>query len=429
MKIPLVNKVIRDEFSKNWLTLFSGSAMAQLVPILVMPLLTRIYPEEVFGIFFIYSSLVVVLSIISTLEYELAVVLPSDDREGARLAVLSFLTAFVVSLLLLVLIALFRHPAAHLLGHPGIAGWLWLVPLSSFLTGIFQTFMYWANRANRYRHISAGKISRSASAGAVQLGAGWLDFRSAGLIWGLIAGQAVSVVVMMGRSARGIMRHAGSTKLSELWQLAVKYRNLPLLNTLIDALNNLSNQLPVFMLSGFYGPALMSQYGLANRIITTPMGLVGQSAGQVFYKEAADRFNNRRELAGFVRQTYRRLFRTGIIPFALMALFAPWIFRVVFGPEWDIAGHYTRLLIPWLFIAFLNSPITYIVTVLSRQRQMVWYDALLLAVRALALYAGYHYYHDIIWSIIFYSATGLAFNIFLFFYFIRISGRAYGGKD
>jgi len=158
------------------------------------------------------------------------------------------------------------------------------------------------------------------------------------------------------------------------------------------------------------------------------MGMVGQSVGQVFFQKASRLFHSKKNFYKFVKATYLRLFKIAIVPYAIMLIVAPFIFKVLFGTEWSVAGKYTQVLIPWLFVMFLNSPLSSIVTILDKQKQMLVYDLSLLSCRFLSLYFGYKFFHNVFYSLTFYSLTGLLFNIFLIFYFIKISKQVGVGK-
>lgn len=417
-------KIFKSEFFRNSLTLFSGSLASQLILLTIFPILTRLYPIEIFGIYFVYSAIVITLSTLASLKYELAIVLPDNDEEAVNLLILSLITTFIVSLTIFLIIILFFDFITNLLGEKQIGKWLYFVPLSIFFLGIFQSFNYWNNRKKDYKIISFAKISKSISSSAVQLGGGSSTFQKTGLIYGLLFGQFSSAFFIAFKTIKNYKSLYTSISLKNIISAAKKYKDIPLFNTTMAVLNSLSNQLPIFLLTKFYGLTTASFYGLANRFISTPMGLVGQSVGQVFYQEASNRYNIRTNFYAFIKNTYIKLFKTALLPFLIMAVFAPFLFKLLFGAKWEIAGIFAQILIPWLIIMFLNSPITFIITILNKQKQMVVYDILLFILRFLSLYLGFKIYNDAYISIIFFSLTGLIFNIFLMFYLLIIAKRA-----
>ena len=411
-------------FIRQAFTLFSGAFAAQLIPFLATIFLARIYPDAAFGTFFLFSSTLAVLSIVSTLQYELSVVLPDNHKDAINLFSLSIVIAFMVSLLTLVAVLLFRHSLVRLLGDEDLGPWLWALPPAVLLTGIFQALSYWFNRMSSYAPISWARVSRSAAMSLVQTGMGFSPAQSLGLIPGLLAGHLISVLQFGLIMFRRYKQYLKQVSLQGMMAAGRKYRDIPLFNTLLQGMNTVSNQLPIFLLTRFFGPAAAAQYGMANRIIATPMGMVAQSVGQVFYQRGAGLRNQGGDLGAFVRKTYLSLLKFALLPYGLMAVFAPFAFRILFGSGWEEAGILTRFLIPWLFVMFLNSPVSFLITILNKQRQMLVYDTLLLLSRFLSLYLAYHFTHSLLAAVICFSATGMIFNIILMLYLLHVSRNA-----
>ena len=56
----------KSEFSRNVLTLMTGTTIAQAIPIAVSPILTRIYTPENFGVFALIISMSTIISVAAT---------------------------------------------------------------------------------------------------------------------------------------------------------------------------------------------------------------------------------------------------------------------------------------------------------------------------------------------------------------------------
>ena len=133
-------------FSGSALLMMGGTALAQAIPLLVAPILTRIYGPEQFGALATFIGLVTVLSVVATLRLAPAIVLPQDDDDAARIV------AAALAATLLVVVLLF---AGSLLGQAWIAGrwptiaaggWLPLVAPTVLCMAVAQTAASWANR-------------------------------------------------------------------------------------------------------------------------------------------------------------------------------------------------------------------------------------------------------------------------------------------
>jgi lipopolysaccharide exporter len=409
-------------FFKNFLMLSSGNIIAQLIVFAVLPIWTRLYSDSQIGIYMLYSSTLMVVAILATLKYELAVVLPKEDKDAANIVVLCFIITIAVSFFLFILFLIFSEIIDEWLPGESLGRILYLVPVSIFFVGIFQALSFWLNRTKHFKKMAVAKIYKSSTMAFFQSSFGFLKIQSIGLILGLISGQIVAAAYIAYTSFKPLYQFLHHISLKKMWFLAKEYKKVPLLNTTINLLNMISNQLPVFFLGAYYGLEVAGFYGLANRAINTPTGLISLSFGQVFYQRAAEIYNQSPEqLYFFVKKIYLTVFKMISIPFLLVALFAPLLFELYLGSEYLIVGIYSRLLVPWLFLVFMNSPVSYIVTILGKQQQMIFYDISLLIMRIVALIAGYVIYEDAYYSVLFYAITGFAFNLFFAWYLLRLS--------
>jgi O-antigen/teichoic acid export membrane protein len=423
----MINKLINgirvrlaDPFWKNVATLFSGSALAQALPILVFPLLTRIYTKEALGFYFIYAAIGLITQIVASLQYHLAIVIPKSKHEANTLTELSLWMVLFVSLVIFILIHLFFGFISTHIEQVAFIKLLYAIPLSTFFLGIFRVASYYLNREKKYKEISVGKITKSITFSVFQLGFGFLGYLSSGLIVGLIIGQSMSAFYLLWKLFRD-----PEFKLAFNWKemrmLAKRYKDMPFFNTAISLIVTVSNQLPIFFLSRYFNVGFSGDFGLANRVVSTPMEVVGSSVGQVFFQEAADVVNQKGNLYQLVKITYLRLFKIAVLPFALLLLLAPGMFSLFFGDTYLVSGQMTQLLVPWLFLNFLNSPVSYLFDVLNKQRFMTAFQTIYLLARVGGLFLGYYMTNNVLITVGIFSAVGVVFNVFTIYYYLRIS--------
>ena len=72
----------KSEFSRNVLTLMTGTTIAQAIPIAISPILTRMYSPEEFGVLALFVALASIFGSMSTGRYALAILLPKDNKEN-----------------------------------------------------------------------------------------------------------------------------------------------------------------------------------------------------------------------------------------------------------------------------------------------------------------------------------------------------------
>ena len=147
----------RSEFEKNVVKLISGTAVAQIISVLISPILTRLYTPEEFGIFTIIVSIYAMLALITGGRYEVAILLPKKKSDASNLMILALTINLAFSVLTLLVILLLDY--FWITNKLGI--WFFLIPFLVFLVGLVQILNAWFNRRKMYNEIAINKISSS----------------------------------------------------------------------------------------------------------------------------------------------------------------------------------------------------------------------------------------------------------------------------
>src|SRR5690554_4803237 len=148
--------------------LMTGSVVAQAVPVLLSPVLTRLYSPEDFAAFALFMAVNNVISVVAAGRYDQAIMLPSEDAGALNLVILCWLILGSVCLTLagLVAISYGRLPEDWLQTLHG--EWLYLLPLAVFVTASFQILSNWNNRCGRFPQLAMARASQGVSTGAAQ---------------------------------------------------------------------------------------------------------------------------------------------------------------------------------------------------------------------------------------------------------------------
>ena len=173
--------------------------IAQIIPMLLMPVLTRMYSPDDFGVLELFVSVTTILGSIANLRYELSIVLPDRKEDAWNIMSLGFLIAFVLSIILQILIGFFADTIAGLLNNSQIKFWLYFVPITVFLQGAYNMLSYYNTREKSYKNISSASIWRASTRTGTQIGLGFLSKTPIGLIVGQIIGYLVSIFPLMSK--------------------------------------------------------------------------------------------------------------------------------------------------------------------------------------------------------------------------------------
>lgn len=403
----------RSTFFRNILTLFSGTVIAQALPILLSPVLSRIYTPEDFAILAIITPLITIGATISTFRLDIAVVVPKDNIEAKNLlstALIANLLIVTLSAVCVLLIQLF-FPLDSLLSNT-TQRLLWYIPPGIFAIGWYTTYNYWSTRNKTYRNNAASKIVQAVITIITSIVFGYFIPGAEGLVLGLVAGYMTGLLVLY-------FRQKTEAPLSALCNYSFrntkdtlkKYRNFVFVNTPHAALSIFVDQGIVYFLKMFFVNNIIGGFAFAYRYTKAPLGIITSSISQVFYEDASKKVNAGEDIRPMMFKIQKNLFLF-TFPFYIIGLiWAPDIFAFVFSDSYLQAGEIAALLLPWIYLNFLISPISGITLIFNRQKEALLLSIIDLALRIIAICIG-GWYGD--WELAFFLLSFIC-SIYLIF--------------
>jgi O-antigen/teichoic acid export membrane protein len=413
----------KSEFSKNVLTLMTGTTIAQAIPIAISPILTRIYTPEDFGVFALYMSIASIIAVVATGRYELAVMLPKKDSEAINIMALSFFIVILISLSCFLIIFSFNNELTKILNTPEISNWLYLIPFTVLLTGIYQSLNYWYNRKKNYQLIARNKVFQSTTVAGSNLGFGFNGFGTSGLILSMIIGQSLATFLIIKKFLKNIKNIKNINK-KKMIVVARKYKNFPTFNAPHALMNVLTFNMPIFMISYFFGSISTGFFALANKVLLLPMGLFISSFGQVFLQKLTYNKNMKENQEIFFNRTLFKLLGYSFFPFLISFIFLPSVFGIVFGKNWIIAGEYSQILIPMLYLTFTGSILSNVVIVYNEQKKALKLEFINTIIKFFSLLVG-GVLESIEIGLVLYSVSGICITTYRLVWYKSIIKEKY----
>lgn len=412
-----------SNFIVNVLKLVSGSVTAQILGILLVPIITRIYSPDDLGIFQIFLSISGILVIFSTFSYQFAIMLPKKEEDSINIAFLSAILVTVVSLVTALIVLLLPEEIEKLLNTPGISKYLIYVPAITFFNGIFFVQNYWLSRKVRFGVIAGSRIVNTLSTKAFQL---FLPIISSvspvGLIAGYVAGYGCADLFML-KGIKNDLKIFSKVSLKRIKEMAIEYKNFPLYSSWSTLANTISPQVPTFLLAFYYSTSVVGYFSLANQVVNMPMGLLGTAIQQVFFQKISEVKNGNEpgDVKVIVKEVYKKLILIGVFPMILLLILGEEIFTFAFGKNWYISGVYVKILIPWIFLVFLSSPISTLYSIYDKQGVWFTFSMILLISRIVALVIG-GTYGSPEFALCLFSFTGVIFWLWNNAYLLNLAG-------
>lgn len=358
--------------ARSIVTVATGSALGSVIGFAVSPALTRLFTPTEFGTFSVATALVVILLNLATGRFELAVPLPSAERDSRDILLLG--AAFASATTILLLLATVMVPDRIMsLAPSALAGILPAVPILMVPVASFTLLNAWAIRQSRYRAIATRNVAQASVTAAVQLGCGLIGFGVGGLLAGYFVGQLVGSLALLHRSG---LTKFGKVSLANLRQQLRVYRRHPMALAPSGLVNALGGQAPVLVVAATYGVSAAGLLALTQRVLSVPMTLLGISTAQVYLSELSRgiREGNNAALMPLFKRTTMILCAIGLCLLALGSPSLYYLFEPLFGHQWSEAGPLAAVLTLGVAAQLVGSSVSQTLIVLQRIWLIVAWD-------------------------------------------------------
>ncbi len=413
----LLHKLKGNRFFRSLMMLSTGTIIAQLLAVLVSPLLTRLLSEYELALFAFALSIVNTFQAAVNGAYNNGIVVEEDEHKVHALIKLSLIVGVILSVLIgigsylyIIFFSKDNYPALL------IAAFVLLTLLS---TGLIQTLTAYNNRRKDYKTIAAVGVYRSVFQNLGNVLSGLLRLGAPGLLFSYVLGNAAGIR----RQAKEIKPEIPAIRAvptREVKAVARENYRYPLFTAPSYFINSLSFSSITFFIEALFEFRLLAYYSMSMRILGLPLALISANVGKIFMADASNEFNK----TGTFRRTFNRmsLFLMAIaLPMGIvMFFFAPPLSRWAFGPGWEVAGEYIKILTPMFLIRFIATAVSPGYMICGKQRTDAFLQALLLiaSVSAFLLARWQHYpIESFLWAIsVFKSLVYLVYFMMLWWY-------------
>jgi len=341
----LLNKLkLKSEFSRNVLTLITGTTIAQAIPIAISPILTRLYSPEDFGKYAIFLSIIIILSSVSTLRYEQAIMLPKLKRNALILFKGSLYILLISTLIITMCLILINK-----LNYFTISTiYIFLIPLAVFITGITNINISYLNRLKDYKTISKTNMITSLFNATLNLSVGYFLSSYFVLSINSIASKLYSLKFFISNTYKV---YKMKIKKEEILIQLKKYDDMLKFSAPEVMISAINQQSTILFLTYFFDPILAGGYFLIQRIFGTPISVFSTSFSKVFFKE----FTNSKYKYKLLVKIWIKLFVFTLPVGILLYIYMHDIIITVFGSKWAYSADIAHILLPYFIINFIFS--------------------------------------------------------------------------
>ncbi|WP_147239071.1 lipopolysaccharide biosynthesis protein [Levilinea saccharolytica] len=381
-----------SKFLANTAVLVSGTAVAQIIGVLVTPIVSRLYTPEMLGLTTVFIGFINFSLELSSLRYQFSIVGAESREDALDLTWGGMIISIFTSLLFTA--GLYALISFNILGMGVIPKWtLWITAPVIVLGSAMANLRYWLIRENVFSVVSRISVYQSISRAGMQIALGLLRLGWVGLLSSEITGRLVGLNKMVQSAGPELLRHGRERRYWDLFGTLRRYAAFPIFSMPSAILDTLGASLFLPIVLQLYGVSTAGTLSFAQRLVYLPAGLVAGSVADSFQNRVREySTSSPAQIRPLFLKTTGMLFLLGIVPTAAFIVFGPIWFGPIFGTEWIQAGVFAAILAPWSAATLMVSPVSRLIFVLGGQPYKLVYDLLAFIFTPAVLY-GCHALH------------------------------------
>ncbi|SPT62294.1 colanic acid exporter [Aerococcus viridans] len=318
---------------------------------LFAPIVTRIYGPSAYGLMGTFSAIIQIIGPIAAFSYPIAIVLSKDEKDANLTIKLSFYVTLFNTILFSLLLYFFHDYIVKTFNLISVSNYFYLIPLIVFFAGCLQILQQWLVRNNLFRISAKAYLVETVLVNSGKLIGGIIYPSASILILFTAFRQGIRVILMFIYSkinnVKEVLSLTTISDMKEVLKQGIKHKDFLIYRTPEVTLSALSANIPTLLLTAFFGPVSAGFYSIAKTVLAVPSTLIAQSVGDVFYPQVVRTAQNKQKITPLIIKSTFYLAVIGLIPYGFIFFFGPWLFGVVFGEEWIIAGEYARWVKPY----------------------------------------------------------------------------------
>lgn len=354
-----------SESLKNVTKISTGAVFGQVISILTLPFITRIYGAEIIGIWTVITAFSNIVQNFVDLGLANSVMMCDENEIRSRYSIvtkLSLLFSILSGIIIVGYYLIVQQDYIYALTI-GVFTVLYSFGLRQVLT--CYTML---NRDKRYNVLMFNSTIRFLSVAVISIGLGLLGFIQYGYFIGNVAGQFITILHMKRYLPKVILR----TKFSEYKKVIYENRDYVRYQMPASIAVMLRTELPNLLISSLFGNTMLGYFSISQKLLTIPVTFLGQSLGSVFYQKAAEMKRAGKKIGDYVSRNVNRGMIIALVPMTLLAAFGDVAINIFFGEEYSVGGVICRIIVYRTLFNFISTSTRGLDIVLNKQQYALY---------------------------------------------------------
>ena len=313
----------------------AGNISAQIINILTLPIITRLYSPTDIGSLKIFIEVLAVYTILISFRVERVVMLPKHKEDASNLASFVF-SCGILSALTLTLVT-FLAVIFDLIPDDFII-WSYLLPITSFILVTAYAFQQLSQRTENFMHSGLSEVVNRSTNSFISIFAGLLNFGGIALGFAVLSGAFTKTLTFYKflyiinlrffeslKNGVGLIKKAGYQKI--LGSIMI--------SEIMLAITTLA---PLWYISYKWGGEYLGHFSLVLATLVLPTTLIGRAIGQVYFQRASSLISSDKNFRQLFLSNFKFLTLFTIPITVVVYFFADYLYPLIFGEQWILAG-------------------------------------------------------------------------------------------
>ena len=360
----VIDRIRNNRFVAAILKVGSGQLIAQIIQVITVPILSRVYSDTAYGNTALITSTATVILSISTLGLISAIMKPEDKEEAKRVFTTAFIANFILTtalaaicLLLQDSFVLFQISEDYCISI--ILLWLYLIV---YTTSSLMTV--YTNKMGLYNKLFFNPIIGAVAQLVLAVPLGLCGFGYKGFMVTYIVQYAIIDIQMMWKN---IPFYKGYC-FSDFLTVIRSYKEYIIYQYPANLIGNVAIEYPTQYLGRCFTTQQLGGYSLCERVMKYPVRLIAAPIATVYFRTATEHYQQGKDLAEFTYKMISRILLISAIPIAAFIFVSEPVFAFVLGEEWHATGTLAGLLCVQYVLLFCSQCTGYCRVSIGRQK-------------------------------------------------------------
>lgn len=412
---------------KNTLKLSASNVVLMFLPLIVTPILSRLYTPEEYGVWGVFSGVLFILNSFIFLSYENTIVKSNDDEEIPCLLMLCLGISFTVSLLaslvfwagkLLYILFFLKYPTVL---------YLFFALTSS---ACFTLLICLSNRYKRYAAMSIANTANGFLQASIRILWGLFPLIGLGLIIGNIVAHIFASLLLFILIVPILKKIPWKfVSINNMKKSALTYRKFPLYDAPARLIEFTVGNIVIIILSFYYRENEIGCFSMVMQFILLPITVIGSAMGNVYYRELSEHTGNQSDVKAITQKANKISYYLSILPLLFLSLGGDKLLVLFLGEKWEGTGIMALCMAIYSVPVIISEPLLPIFRALDIQEIRFRFNVINLIITVGALIISSIVFDSIYISLVVYSLCYAIVRFCIYREILRASKLAFKEID